>query len=124
MEEMIEQALSHAKYYITFSYDHGSVVGSSSVYLSDVDSMSIYFFKKFIQRSRQNYINYQLEIFLEYSTTRSSKPYKVSLLEKPLFDFNVDYEQIKDKTIGECVLNVLRNLEMDRYDELTIEIIN
>lgn len=124
MEEMMEQALSHVKYYICFSYDHGDVVGNSCINLTDVERMNINFFKNIIQNSYDNNIYYEVEIVLEYPTTRSSKPYLVRLLRKPLFDYNVDYEQVKDKTIGECVLNVLNDLNTDRYNEFTIESIN
>ena len=121
MEEMMEQAIPHVKYYMLFGYNHGGIQGEGCVNLNDVDRMSVDFFKNNIQHSYEDNTNYYIEIVLEYPTTRSTKPYVVTLIKKSLFDYNVDYEQIKDKTIGECVLDVINNLEMDRYNELTTE---
>ncbi len=124
MEEMMEQAMPHVKYYISFSYDHGSVIGSASVNLADVDRMSVEFFKDNIQHSYKNNIHYSVEVVLEYPTTRSSRPYEVKLIDEPLFDYDVDYELVKNKTMGQCVLDSLNKLEMDRYNEFTATTIN
>ena len=120
MDEMIEQALSHVNYYLSFGYDHGSVTGSANINLSDVATLTVDFFKRFIQASYNNNTNYNVVISLEYSDARKPAPYEVKLLNTSLFDYETSYDQIKDKTIGQCVLERLNNLKIDKYDELSV----
>lgn len=120
MDEMMEQVLSHVKYYLSFYYDHGSVVGDASVNLSDVDKLTVDYFKKHIQASRGNNVDYNVEICLEYPTSRAVNPYEVEMLNESLFSYDTNYDEIKDKTIGQCVLETLDSVKTDRYSEVAV----
>jgi len=61
-----------------------------------------------------------VEICLEYPTSRAVNPYEVEMLNESLFSYDTNYDEIKDKTIGQYVLETLDNVKTDRYSEVAV----
>ena len=127
MTEMIEQALANVKYYITYEcyyyLDPTFNKRTVAVNILDIDKYSIDFALKYICDNHNCYSVpdslFKYNIILEYPVTWSEVYSKsVTLVEDWIF-CEKDFSEVKDKTIGECILDRLNDLDMSKYDELT-----
>ena len=116
MEEMVNSTLKNAYSYLYFRYSYSDLNGDAYINWTEVENLTVEFFLKYIVRDRNNYKymnSYHIDFFISliYKSELDTQPYEVPLFRHPLFDRDTKYEDVKDKTIKECILDVINRVD-------------